>query len=1533
MATIDELLNEASDEMEYGDERFTPDSRYETYPYEDAATIYIENKKIGNMEGQISVSGERDSQYIVFEHERYMDGVDLNDKLIQIHYERPDGKGDNSPVVNVEVSEDHIRFGWIIPAKATELDGKLKVMPFAYGEAPTGDSYVMKDLYLEYTIHDGNDIDGGIEEPDDEWYLQFLRRMDQYIAEAQESEQAAAKSETNAKESETNAKASELAAAQSAADAQQYTGQIEDAKNSAQESAEKAKASETAAKASETAAKTSETNAKESETASATSAAAAKVSEDNAAASASAAATSESNAEQYAQAAKDSKDAAKVSEDNAAASATAAAASEDNAAASEAAAKQSEDNAAASAAAAKVSEDNAAASETAAATSEAAAKTSETNAKASETAAAASAAAAKASEDHAAQIETNVEGMVNDAQAAKDDSIAAKTAAEIAQQAAETAKADAETAKDDAENSAISARSYAVGDTQSRPGEIVDNAKYYKEEAQRILAAAVGGSLLPMGTVAFEMLPAVPEVGWMYNISNDFISDERFNDGGGIFYRAGANVYWTSEGKWDVLTGVQVTGVKGDAEQTFRVGNVNLTKENIGLSNVENKSSETIRSEVTADNVTDALGYTPADDTNVVHGVKGGAETDYRKGNVNLTPENIGAVNKAGDTMSGDLTIPTEAGAFIGNLQGNADTADEATHAVSADTATQLEILRKILLSGPVSGETFFDGSADVTIATALEKSIFRYGGSETSGDLQTFQSNRSYILNGTFTHGPLGDSVKHTGWFIKFGADGATTNAAALFYRTDTTAYELYKTAATSGSAEWVWGKIYPVDSVPKLATPRTISLSGTMQGSASFDGSKDVEIRTSLLYGCVSNEGDDIANNWVKIATFTKTPDRILSAAFLLYNAYGVSSKGGLFRLYLSSGAGKLEWLMATNEGALSDYRCILTKDSNGKYIQADLYVYLKNDWDTIDFHLLTETTRVLKTYLCIPYITNLRVSNTPFPDMESNQISITSTVTNTYAFTANNASKLKTPRTINGSSFDGTQDIVTKTAFNYHFSYSGDKECINILRIPLISNSALTTTCLISIASSYSVPELFYISINRSSKAATGAKITSTNFDENLSFYVSENESYHNIYVYFNKGYYRGHTCTIIGNLYNRVYDIGIEFISEVVDVSSGIPDTWKEIVVNQLQNQAGTVENANKLKVKDATFTNGNSYRIALPFERNMHTLFDTTDGLMLRMRNTTGTLGGNKGDCELKIGESNAHAGIIRLNQHNSSYSAIIIPSPTANSADNVLRLPNKDGTIALTSDILSYAAEPAATMKANTFMSTVGSDYAEFLEWEDGNPEAEDRVGYFVTTKGKKIRKASEGDYIAGITSGNPSVAGNGDDYWRGRYLYDEMNRPIKEEVLTPVTKSVEKEVLVLDDSGNPIPKVEIVIDEETGEEVERPMVDEEGDAVYETKIEIEEVETGEVRTEWKYKENPEYDPARPYVERKDRPEWDFVGMVGVLPVYDDGTCWEDGFCQPADGGIATAAFEYIPGKTYRVMERVSENIVKIQLK
>lgn len=132
-------------------------------------------------------------------------------------------------------------------------------------------------------------------------------------------------------------------------------------------------------------------------------------------------------------------------------------------------------------------------------------------------------------------------------------------------------------------------KSWAIGEGNMRPDEAVNSAKYFAEQAGKIVDAAGAGGLIPAGTVTFENLPTSGmKRGWMYNISNDFTSDSRFEDGAGIKYKAGSNVYYTAVGKWDVLTGSHVTGVKGSAETNYRSGDVNITKANVGLGNVPN---------------------------------------------------------------------------------------------------------------------------------------------------------------------------------------------------------------------------------------------------------------------------------------------------------------------------------------------------------------------------------------------------------------------------------------------------------------------------------------------------------------------------------------------------------------------------------------------------------------------------------------------------------------------------------------------------------------------------------------------------------------------------------------------------------------------------------------------------------------------------------------------------------------------------------------------------------------------------------
>lgn len=244
----------------------------------------------------------------------------------------------------------------------------------------------------------------------------------------------------------------------------------------------------------------------------------------------------------------------------------AAAASEANAKVSETAVKASEN-------AAKTSADNAAASETVVAESKDAAAASEANAKASEEAAGRS---AEVATEKAAAADQSADTAAEKAE------IATEKAAEI------VGKAEAVAA------SATKAESYAVGGTGSREGEDTDNAAYYYRQAKSI-SESFAGALRPMGTVAFASLPALTAVtaGDMYNISDEFTTTEDFKEGAGGIIPAGANIYKTSDGKWDVLAGTPVTGVKGAKEVAYHRGNVSLSAADVGAVAEEGDASDT----------------------------------------------------------------------------------------------------------------------------------------------------------------------------------------------------------------------------------------------------------------------------------------------------------------------------------------------------------------------------------------------------------------------------------------------------------------------------------------------------------------------------------------------------------------------------------------------------------------------------------------------------------------------------------------------------------------------------------------------------------------------------------------------------------------------------------------------------------------------------------------------------------------------------------------------------------------------------
>lgn len=220
MATVDEIL--ARQAYADGDETWTKDNNYPSYTlYVEPEYVPVTNKRIADFNDQISVRGEQNAQFVGFQLPRYDDGLDLTAQHLYIHYQTVYGGGDGVPC-NVSWSDNYVKMCWRVPAQATQEPGTIQMMIYATGANSAGERVTWKTLPASYTIHDGLEIGGGIPEPDQSWYEQFVAQMEGKVSTAQGYANDAQASKTAAAGSATASAESAAASAQALADNKAY---------------------------------------------------------------------------------------------------------------------------------------------------------------------------------------------------------------------------------------------------------------------------------------------------------------------------------------------------------------------------------------------------------------------------------------------------------------------------------------------------------------------------------------------------------------------------------------------------------------------------------------------------------------------------------------------------------------------------------------------------------------------------------------------------------------------------------------------------------------------------------------------------------------------------------------------------------------------------------------------------------------------------------------------------------------------------------------------------------------------------------------------------------------------------------------------------------------------------------------------------------------------------------------------------------------------------------------------------------------
>lgn len=502
--------------------------------------------------------------------------------------------------------------------------------------------------------------------PDSNCYLQDVIQIPPFppIDQSQQAliaaQAAASAAAAEADLAAADADAAAASAASAAASASAAATSVTAAANSATSASGSASTATTAAQSAQTSAGTATTKASEASTSAvnaAASATSAATSASTATTQASSAASSAVSAASSATSAQSSANTATTKASEAAASAAAASSSATSASASAATAttkateaQTSASNAAASASGAASSAAAALASETAAASSANSAASSATSAQGSATTATTQASIATTKATEAAASSASAQTSATNASGSATAASGSASAAQTAQVAAESARDQTLAAFDSFDDRYLGAK--ATDPTTDNDGNpLVSGALYYNTNPLN----AGGGMKVYDGTAWLAAYASLSGALLSANNLSDLASAAAARINLGLSAVAASGSYadlvdeptalsqFTNDTNFITASGAPVQSVAG------KVGNVTLDKSDVGLANVENKSSATIRSEITSSNVTTALGFTPYDASNPA-GYLSGITSALVQAALGYVP-----VNKAGDTMTGLL--------------------------------------------------------------------------------------------------------------------------------------------------------------------------------------------------------------------------------------------------------------------------------------------------------------------------------------------------------------------------------------------------------------------------------------------------------------------------------------------------------------------------------------------------------------------------------------------------------------------------------------------------------------------------------------------------------------------------------------------------------------------------------------------------------------------------------------------------------------------------------------------------------------
>ena len=337
---------------------------------------------------------------------------------------------------------------------------------------------------------------------------------------------------------------------------------------------------------------------------------------------------------------------------------------------------------------------------------------------------------------------------------------------------------------------------------------------------------------------------------------------------------------------------------------------------------------------------------------------------------------------------------------------------------------------------------------------------------------------------------------------------------------------------------------------------------------------------------------------------------------------------------------------------------------------------------------------------------------------------------------------------------------------------------------------------------------------------------------------------------------------------------IQDVAQNTINSAISsgIQTGITVTYDNIN-NRLNFSTASPDQINLADNRILSFVSADDFEL---FHNGTHNYMDLNVGNLYIRDNTTTRFAFEKTTGKFEINSIGAVAAIRALNNQPSLADGVVLMRNTSTIFSTVV---NNIQSHRSATDAYNFivCASNVGSSPDNEFRVTgdgrvfadigyyTGADYAEYFEWDDGNPNNEDRRGMTVSLVNNKIKIAEEGEIAIGAISARPVVIGDDAwDHWTDKYLKDEYGNYLLETYTITKWSYVNEngETIELEYPSDQIPSdiqvppnAAILTHDNEHTQLTRKIL------------------------------NPECDGSVEYIPREKRKEWGIVGLVGKLRI------------------------------------------------